>query len=644
MTNKIFKQSIYFLLLFIIILHCKKTELNHPAEGAGGILIGIKNRQSPSVTVTGLPNSIDEDQVISFQVKINQSLSGAVTVKIASETNFLAINEEETFDLTFTSENATTDQTVKIRLKSSDKVSPFQTGISFSGSGISSSRVLITANYQFNRKVDFNGSTSITEEVTTNLKVKLRKKPQVNTTVSFSSNATSYITISPSSLSYTPDNFSVEQTISITVNDIYNDTRSYKIISSSEGDTTEFTFSVTDNDYAVIDLSTGLGTNSGKQPSIALDLNGNRIFVVTRNSSTAVMGSRFGRPLIYKCDSLYGTSCASYPSKTNSLPTNSGLRPNAVYDSTTQNLYFASIDADLNRARGIKIDRGLTGTIDCSANTATCNVLFSNPANPSPINLFAYPSSAGNILFVSYGSSNSVAVECSNSNLSSCGPEFSLGSHSTQALGITGTRGVKDDSINARIIEVATGNENLTLKVFNPQGTIVDLIGTAITSMSTLVDINNFGYNPDVEIDRVNNRLIISTFDYSSQGGGAGKPALIFCSLTLTGCSYTQLSTSLYPSYHPKLLWDSINKKILIITYNGNLSKRPYLHHCNESGLSCKETDLSFGQSNIGIAEPEASGYNFDAAIDTVNNRVLLVYSDSISGKLSLIRFGLGGF
>jgi hypothetical protein len=157
--------------------------------------------------------------------------------------------------------------------------------------------------------------------------------------------------------------------------------------------------------------------------------------------------------------------------------------------------------------------------------------------------------------------------------------------------------------------------------------------------------LSYFGETPDLEIDTINDRLIISTFDYSGQRGGAGNPGLMFCDRNMTAslCTYKQISlTSPYPSYYPKLLWDSTNRKILIITNNGLKLKIPYLHHCDETGSNCIEGDISRGGGQA-IGDHDSSVPNFDAAIDRINNRVLLVFADAATGKLSLIRFGLGG-
>jgi hypothetical protein len=81
-----------------------------------------------------------------------------------------------------------------------------------------------------------------------------------------------------------------------------------------------------------------------------------------------------------------------------------------------------------------------------------------------------------------------------------------------------------------------------------------------------------------------------------------------------------------------------VNNKFLVIAYDTN--KQPYLYHCNLNGDNCKATNISLGNTLI----HDDNGPNFDAVIDTVNNRLILVFTDGITKKLSLIRFGLGGF
>lgn len=637
---KFFIQIYLCFVLFLLFGYCKQAKFDNPLEGAGGLIIGTKQRTGNSVLVTNFPSSIDEEASITFQVKLSQKIDSDKILTVSPENSLLKVTTPSSGKLTYTPENYNIDQNVIITLSPSDKVTPIDIGILLQPEGISGTRLVISGNYKFSRKIDFSGPTSLAEETTGILKAKLRKQPQANTTVTLASSAA--VTISPNTLSFTPSNFAAEQSFSVTINDIYNDNRTYTITGTSESESTSYSLSVVDNDYAIVDISTAIGNvnNSGKQPSIAIDTVNNRFFVVTRNSSTG--GG--ARPLIHRCDSLNGTNCNSYVTKTSTITPNSGYNPNAVYDSTNQNLFFITNDLNISKARFMKIDGDMTGTIDCSANTSTCNL----PFTAGGANVFNVLTSPTKIALVRYNPQYPFTQECDRTNISVCtGEVTTLPSYSGQSLAGIGARAFKYDSTTSQLFGAVTGDKTIgsTVYSFIPKGIILVANGTTGTVNDVPVGNSNptanFGYTPDMEIDSINNRLIISTFDYSTQGGGAGRPGLVFCDKTMTSCSYQSMPGTLYPSYHPKLLWDSVNQKIQIITYNA--SKKPYLHHCDQTGSSCTEFDLSKGQSYT-MTEPESSGYNFDAVIDTVNNRTLLVFAEGTTGKLILLRYGLGGF
>ncbi|MBP7282680.1 MAG: hypothetical protein KBA66_13945 [Leptospiraceae bacterium] len=638
-------KKIYLLFLITTFLYsCKEAKLDHPTEGAGGLLIGVSQEVGNSVLVTNFPTNMNENGTSTIQVKLSQKIETDTILTITTENAVLKINNQDSVELKFTPEDFNIDQSVTLSLLASDKIAPIDIGVNFSPAGFPNTRLVLSANYQFSRAMDFTGPTSLTEETAGTLTVKLRKQPQANATVTFTSNSTSAITITPSTLVFSPENFSTEQSITVSINDIYNDNRNYTITGTSDSESTNYSISVVDNDYAIVDLSTanGLINNSGKQPSITIDSTNKRFFVVTRDASVSPTGGG-NRPLIFRCDNLNGTNCLTKSFK-NELSANSGYKPYITYDSADNNLYVSTQDFNQRQPRAFKIDAEFASNIDCSTDNPNC---VSQISGFKSVNVFNFLTSSTKILFVTYWGNNTAVRECDRSNISKCTAEYFLANHSEQSFGSIGSRGFKYDPVSLQLFGAATGEIGINNVVYNliPRG----LISSANGQTSVVKDIHsgsptpkiNTGFTPDLAIDAINNRLIITTFDYNAQGGGAGRPSLIFCNKTMTSCTYKDLPGTLYPSYHPKLLWDSTNKKIIIITYNS--SKKPYLHHCDESGENCTETDLSKGQSYY-ITEPEEAGYNFDAQIDTVNNRALLVFADGVTGKLTLLRFGLGGF
>lgn len=645
---KIKNLPVFFAFTFLVfsLFNCKEATLNHPTEGAGGFLIGVNQKQDigNSVLVTSFPTSMDENGTATIQVKLSQKIESDTIMTISSENTVLKINNQDSVELTFTPEDFNVDQSVTLSLLASDKITPIDIGVNFLPTGFTNTRLVLSANYQFSRAMDITGPSSLSEETTGTLQVKLRKQPQGNATVTFTSNSPTAITITPPSLVFSPDNFSTEQSISISINDIYNDDRSYTITGTSDSQNTNYSLSVVDNDYAIVNLSTdnGLLDNSGKQPSITIDSTNKRFFVVTRDASISLTGGG-NRPLIFRCDNLNGTSCSTKSFK-NILSPNSGYKPHVAYDSLSNNLHIIMQDLNQKQPRAIKIEAELATDIDCTTNNANS---ISQISDLDANNVFNFLTSSGKILFVAYWGNYTGVRECDRTNISNCTSEYFLPAHSQQSFGTIGTRAFKFDPVSLQLFGAATGDIAINNVAYNliPRG----LIASSNGQTSVIKDIHsgsptptiNTGYTPDLAIDASNNRLIISTFDYSAQGGGAGRPSLIFCDKTMTTCTHKDIPGTLYPSYHPKLLWDNSNKKIMILTFSA--SKKPLLHHCDEAGGNCVETDLSKGQS-YSIMEPEEAGYNFDADIDTINNRALLVFANGTTGKLILLRFGLGGF
>ena len=55
---------------------------------------------------------------------------------------------------------------------------------------------------------------------------------------------------------------------------------------------------------------------------------------------------------------------------------------------------------------------------------------------------------------------------------------------------------------------------------------------------------------------------------------------------------------------------------------------------------NCKNTNISLGKQ----VPVESYQYHYDSAIDPINKRLVVVFTDKATGKLGLVRFGLEGF
>ena len=68
-------KKIYLLFLITTFLYsCKEAKLDHPTEGAGGLLIGVSQEVGNSVLVTNFPTNMNENGTSTIQVKLSQKI------------------------------------------------------------------------------------------------------------------------------------------------------------------------------------------------------------------------------------------------------------------------------------------------------------------------------------------------------------------------------------------------------------------------------------------------------------------------------------------------------------------------------------------------------------------------------------------
>lgn len=161
---------------------------------------------------------------------------------------------------------------------------------------------------------------------------------------------------------------------------------------------------------------------------------------------------------------------------------------------------------------------------------------------------------------------------------------------------------------------------------------------------STYTDIsagqgNLSGTGPRVLIDTVNAKVLVVT----QNGANSDRPALFRCNLDGTSCAYIDISAGegVGSGQYPSAAIDSVNKKLLVATtYFGTvpvIQNRPGLFRCNLDGTGCTFTDISAGQGG-------GSGFYPSAAIDTTNAKLLVVTGNAANGnRPGLFRCNLDG-
>ena len=183
--------------------------------------------------------SIDEGNATSFTVQLNAQPTNNQTVNISLENNYITVDKTS---LTFTPSNYNTPQTIIINgVHDENNYSNRNCNITLSSPYINNKMVSVTINNidvapeTFGNIVINTTSLSVNENSTTSFTVRLDKQPTNNQTVNISLNNNN-VSINKTSLTFTPDNYSVNQTVTVTgAHDNGYDNKSCIITLSSNG-------------------------------------------------------------------------------------------------------------------------------------------------------------------------------------------------------------------------------------------------------------------------------------------------------------------------------------------------------------------------------------------------------------------------
>jgi hypothetical protein len=143
------------------------------------------------------------------------------------------------------------------------------------------------------------------------------------------------------------------------------------------------------------------------------------------------------------------------------------------------------------------------------------------------------------------------------------------------------------------------------------------------------------GHMPFSLVDPTDKNLLVVTMD----GSNGSRPRLHRCNLDGSSCIHTDISAGqgANSGESPFAVLDSQNRKLLVVTTNGDNERRPGLFRCDVDGTDCTYADISAGQ---GIN----SGVSPVAVIDATNQKLLVVTTNGANGnRLALFRCNLDG-
>lgn len=219
--KKIFLKIIVITFILVVILECRQVTLNHPAEGAGGILIGMPQKGSkpvqPSIIVSGTGSTITEGKARIASLKLSAEITNDLPVTISSDNSAVTIDGSASLVITLTRSDATIDHEFILAAEVDNNLVSETATITISAPGLTGVTFKVTATDKDTQNFSLGGAVTASEGgIPGFVAVSLTKIPIDNVTVSISSGNTSAITVSPATLTFTPANYATAQLVSAT--------------------------------------------------------------------------------------------------------------------------------------------------------------------------------------------------------------------------------------------------------------------------------------------------------------------------------------------------------------------------------------------------------------------------------------------
>ena len=327
------------------------------------------------------------------------------------------------------------------------------------------------------------------------------------------------------------------------------------------------------------DASNGQGTNSGLDPSVAIDTVNSKVIITSWNLA---QGSK---PWLVICN-LDGSSCSDHDAS-NGQGAGSGNNPSVAIDTVnskvtiaTQNLaqsskpwlFICNLDGSACSDHDVSSLQGAGSGIRPSLAIDTFNskvlIATRNGAQDNKPWLFIC---------------NLDGSACSDHDVSN---GQGTDSGNTPSLAI--------DTVNSKVLIASRNGAQLG----KPWLFICNLDGSACTDH----DVSNgqggsSGLTPSLAIDTLNSKVLIAT--QNGNGVQSNKPWLFICNLDGSACTDHDVSNGqgANSGLTPSLAIDTLNSNVLIATRNVAQSNKPWLFICNLNGTACTDLDASVGQA-----------------------------------------------
>ena len=269
---------------FVTISELNAAISNIEISGGTGILYTSVNVSTdtfviykPDFILSSTSADINEGSSTTFTVKLEEAPSENITVTLTSNNGNITVSPST---LTFTSANYSDAQTVTVNTVEALDYIDWSGNIIVSSTGYNNATFTVNCkniSVNYGNIVTSLSSLTILEGNSGTFTVKLGSQPTQNQTVSLSSNNTD-VTLSPSTLTFTPSNYNTAQTVTVATAEDSDETNDSATITLTSSNVSNVTISVTVNDndttiYGEMSLSTtSLTINEGSSGTFTVQL------------------------------------------------------------------------------------------------------------------------------------------------------------------------------------------------------------------------------------------------------------------------------------------------------------------------------------------------------------------------------------
>ena len=254
-----------------------------PKDSGGGDTTTIVTKAivQQDLVITGLPSAITEGQESVVSVKLVKAIDTNVTLTITMGSTAISIDGGISKTITFTPANATTNQSFSLYAYQDTNTVSENISITFSATGLTAKVFNITSldntpsGTGAAPVISVSGTpNSIREGNSANIGVKLTGVVTSNFTVNIATSRSTAINPATTSLTFTPQNYTVDQTV--TLNALQDDNIVSELvtitISGAGLPTVSFTVTATDDDTMNFVVSTLSVVNEGSTASMTVRL------------------------------------------------------------------------------------------------------------------------------------------------------------------------------------------------------------------------------------------------------------------------------------------------------------------------------------------------------------------------------------